>query len=464
MVPKIHKFGTSFKGAAQYVLHDVGTSDSADRVAWTATLNLPTDDPDLAWRVMAATHYDAPRLKEMAGIKNTGRKSAASVMHITLSWPEADKDTLTPEEMTAAAEATLAYLKADDRQAIIAAHTDTKHPHIHIIVNRVSLDDGRMLSSSNNWKKVQAWALKYEQERGRIDCPQREINARLRKQGLKPRYKDRPRSVVELEQLAGEIANDNDPAVEATLSELRSGARKLGARNRALRARHREAWSAFEATQKAERSALKAAHRQNRARATREMTPRFSDEWLDLEERLAWEHDRFERRETTTLGALRNAMRAAGQALSVINEGKRNIVSDVWDALRSAARRRDLLERRHNRERAALRKRQQTALRAALAPLQAEYKADRLRAYKKTLAAHEALSAAQATERAELESDRSAFAKIRQTAMRTVISLLPASHSATKRARLERMKGRAASTFRERAAEQDNEQDPDYEQ
>lgn len=73
MVPKLAAKGTSFKGAAAYYLHDKGASTD-ERVAWTATLNLATNNPEMAWRIMAATAKDQTRLKEQAGIKATGRK------------------------------------------------------------------------------------------------------------------------------------------------------------------------------------------------------------------------------------------------------------------------------------------------------------------------------------------------------------------------------------------------------
>lgn len=68
MVPRIPRtkgkgVGTSFKGTAAYLLHDEGQAQTSDRVLWTDTRNLATDNPDQAWRVMAATAMDSDRLK-----------------------------------------------------------------------------------------------------------------------------------------------------------------------------------------------------------------------------------------------------------------------------------------------------------------------------------------------------------------------------------------------------------------
>ena len=84
MISKIHAKGSSFKGAAAYLLHDKGRVDSDDRVAWIETRNLATDDREIAWRIMAATAMDQARLKEEAGIKKTGRKSDKHVLHVSM--------------------------------------------------------------------------------------------------------------------------------------------------------------------------------------------------------------------------------------------------------------------------------------------------------------------------------------------------------------------------------------------
>ena len=60
MVPAITAGGRSFKGAALYYLHDKRRKGeavrlTAERVGWVETVNLPTADPERAWRIMAHT-------------------------------------------------------------------------------------------------------------------------------------------------------------------------------------------------------------------------------------------------------------------------------------------------------------------------------------------------------------------------------------------------------------------------
>jgi len=211
MIPKLHVKGSSFKGAAAYLLHDKDGAATSGRVGWTETVNLVTQNPQAAWRVMAATAMDAARLKEQAGVKKTGRVSKEPVLHLTLSWASDQKPTR--EEMSDFARRAIEALKAGDRQAMIICHTDEKHPHVHVLLNRVSPTDGRMLSSSNEKLALSALALAYEKEGGAIKCKQRELNAEKRKAGEHVRgEKDIPRPEYEAMREAIKEAEKEIPA------------------------------------------------------------------------------------------------------------------------------------------------------------------------------------------------------------------------------------------------------------
>ncbi|HWE03570.1 MAG TPA: hypothetical protein VG326_14285 [Tepidisphaeraceae bacterium] len=62
MVPTVTATGSSFKGAAAYYLHDKD-ADTRERVAWTHTENLLTDDAQKAWKIMAWTASHQAMLK-----------------------------------------------------------------------------------------------------------------------------------------------------------------------------------------------------------------------------------------------------------------------------------------------------------------------------------------------------------------------------------------------------------------
>ena len=68
--------------------------------------------------------------------------------------------------MMQAANDSLDALGAKDHQAVIVAHQDEPHPHIHIIVNMVNPENGKNLNLSNDRKKLHKWSNDWRKERG----------------------------------------------------------------------------------------------------------------------------------------------------------------------------------------------------------------------------------------------------------------------------------------------------------
>ena len=165
MIAQIAARGTSFKGAGLYYLHDKKASTS-ERVAWTQTRNIQSDNPDMALRVMAATAMDKDRLKAQAGIKTTGRKSKGEVYSYSLAWHPDEQGKFDKSQMLEAADQSLKALGAQEHQAVIVAHQDEPHPHIHIIVNMVNPENGKNLVVSNDRKKLHKWSNDWRKERG----------------------------------------------------------------------------------------------------------------------------------------------------------------------------------------------------------------------------------------------------------------------------------------------------------
>jgi hypothetical protein len=178
MIPRVAKSGRSFKGAGLYYLHDKGAL-TADRVAFTETLNLPTNDADrgIAHMIDTATHAD--QLKQEAGIKG-GRPLQAPVYCYSLAWHPSE--TPTKAEQLEAVQATLKRLGVSDRQAVIIGHNDTDHTHVHVMVNRVCPTTGKASTMSNDRLILSDWAHEYREKRGELHfCPQREENRKNRK-------------------------------------------------------------------------------------------------------------------------------------------------------------------------------------------------------------------------------------------------------------------------------------------
>ncbi len=162
MIARLAARGTSFKGAGAYYLHDKDAS-TAERVAWTETINLGTQDPGRALKVMAGTALDQAALKAAAGIKASGRSSDQVVQTYSLSWHPDERPS--QATMLQAARESLVVLGIADRQALIVCHRDQRHPHLHLIVNRVSPADGRLNATGRQQLKLSRWAEDWERAR-----------------------------------------------------------------------------------------------------------------------------------------------------------------------------------------------------------------------------------------------------------------------------------------------------------
>lgn len=209
MIPRITAGGRSFKGAARYYLHDKG-KPSRERVAWTETINLMTDDPDKAWKVMAWTAKEQERLKEGSGQRMTGRKLEKPVLAFSLSWHPEEKPER--EHMLDTARKSIRVLNLEEHEAMIIAHSDEPQQHVHVLINRVHPVTGLVGGMGNSKRKLSDFARAYEQEHGKVYCQQREENYRKRKQGEKTMYRDK--NIVQAWN-----ASDNGKGFAAALRE-----------------------------------------------------------------------------------------------------------------------------------------------------------------------------------------------------------------------------------------------------
>ena len=195
--PKINGLGRSFAGVAAYCLHDAPEPDdrrprTSERVGWADTRNLATFRPERAARLMAATAKAAPDLKRLAGGAQGGRKLAKPVLHYSLSW--AQDETPDKGEMSRAVDGSLEALGLEGHEALIVAHEDTRHPHVHVIANRVDPETGKAATLGNSRLRLSRWAEGYEREQGRIRVERRVKNNERRRAGeevLRPIW-DRP--------------------------------------------------------------------------------------------------------------------------------------------------------------------------------------------------------------------------------------------------------------------------------
>ncbi len=185
MVPKLHARGTSFKGASAYLFHDKNRAKTSERVAWAEALNCWSERPDDAWFEMWDTWKERHALKREAGIPPGGRDNRNPVLHFSLSWHPDEKPTA--ERMKIAAREALKVLGLDEHQAVILAHNDEPHPHVHVLVNTVHRFTGQTAKMTYSKEALSRWAEDFERDAGTIRCEERVKNNERRRELKKER-------------------------------------------------------------------------------------------------------------------------------------------------------------------------------------------------------------------------------------------------------------------------------------
>ena len=75
-----------------------------------------------------------------------------AVGHTVLSWSNEDRAKLTVEKMAQHAREYMEKMGIKNTQYMTVLHTDKKHPHLHIVYNRVN-NDGKTIDNFNHWHK-----------------------------------------------------------------------------------------------------------------------------------------------------------------------------------------------------------------------------------------------------------------------------------------------------------------------
>ena len=146
--------GSSFGGLQSYLLKGQARDRDAaglqeylldgksgrDRVEWTSTRNLPTEDPRYAAAVMRATAEQNPRVQK-------------PVYHLSLSASPGEQ--ISKEKWEQIADRVLKRLGLDDRQALVVAHNDTRHPHVHLMVNRVHPEHLKAWHNGHDYRRIE---------------------------------------------------------------------------------------------------------------------------------------------------------------------------------------------------------------------------------------------------------------------------------------------------------------------
>ena len=150
--------GRSFRALSVYLARGHSGREHG-RVAWTSPRNIPIDDPELAGKLMRATAAQNTRVVK-------------PVYHLAISFDR--RDQVSREQMEQVVDKVLDRLGLREYQAILVAHRDREHAHVHVLVNRVHPETGR---AWERWKDRPIIEQVLREEERALDL--RQINGRL---------------------------------------------------------------------------------------------------------------------------------------------------------------------------------------------------------------------------------------------------------------------------------------------
>ncbi|MDE4063243.1 relaxase/mobilization nuclease domain-containing protein [Phaeobacter gallaeciensis] len=143
--------GKGFKGLLQYLHFGRKGEDNPHRVVWSEARNMPSTDPKVVAGIMRAT-------SELSrGVKKP-------VYHLPISWPPEEQP---PKEVQMqVADTLIADLGLSEHQYLIVAHDDGDCPHIHLVVNTVHPETGRVWNPWRDVYRIMESLERQEQELG----------------------------------------------------------------------------------------------------------------------------------------------------------------------------------------------------------------------------------------------------------------------------------------------------------
>ncbi|SHN71605.1 relaxase/mobilization nuclease domain-containing protein [Desulfovibrio litoralis] len=99
--------------------------------------------------------------KEFGAIRALRPNLTKAVCHVSLSISPDEK--LSDEQWKSVAKSYLKHMGFEKCQYVATKHTDTEHPHIHLVVNRIGID-GQVVSDSQDYQRQESLMRKLEQE------------------------------------------------------------------------------------------------------------------------------------------------------------------------------------------------------------------------------------------------------------------------------------------------------------
>ncbi|MBS7565648.1 relaxase/mobilization nuclease domain-containing protein [Mucilaginibacter sp. Bleaf8] len=132
------------------------------------------------------------------------------VYHTSLNFSKEEVAVLDNDKLLAIAHDYLNGMGFTNNQYLVFRHYDAEHPHVHLLVNRISFD-GSVVSDSNNYKRSEALVRKLEKAYNLIAVEQSNYKA-VEHSNYIPTGLQINRTTVQ--QISGAIKQDNSGTVE----------------------------------------------------------------------------------------------------------------------------------------------------------------------------------------------------------------------------------------------------------
>ena len=149
--------GSGFRGLLDYLLAG-SDGQQHDRVEWLSVRNMMTDDPDLVPAILHATAARSTRVEK-------------PVYHLVISLDPEER--LEREQLEGVVDRTLRDLHLEEHQAVVVAHRDTEHPHVHVMLNRVHPETGLTWHNGHDFARIERSLRHQERELGMREVPGR---------------------------------------------------------------------------------------------------------------------------------------------------------------------------------------------------------------------------------------------------------------------------------------------------
>jgi hypothetical protein len=168
------------------------------------------------------------QVKEMQDLAHVAARSKDPINHYVISWKSHEKPTR--EQIERSVDVVLDELKMRDHKVIYGVHKDTKHHHLHLVVNRVHPETEKVNKAWNDYEGLHRAVARLEHEQGW----QKEPRARYRVEGRElhrnhyesrekqPSQEKRDKELRSGVKSAERVAQEKAPAVIRAASSWRS--------------------------------------------------------------------------------------------------------------------------------------------------------------------------------------------------------------------------------------------------